>query len=726
MGLTNGGQGGTSSSDAMTSYTYFSYISSSTLSSLLSGTTYFNPQYLHECLMGSVPDYRVAFADRVYELLYNGGVLVEDSVKDYFTDIQGMMGTAMICESARWGDASSSSAYTINTWKTACTTAYNWLTDRVDTVIDNLRGLRITRSGSTSTVSNLSSTYFYPSFNPASFNTDLTYTTDASNYTAPTSAAGTTMQTYLLSDASSVLIDSSTITSGTTIYYTLDGSDPRESGGDVNSGALTYTAGSSEAAIIEAAAAVETEGALVNIRAYKASTGEWSALNYATVYAVDPTTVETVIPNVVINEVLTNPETLYTADYIELYNNESQSVDVSGWILIDSDISNLSSSDAKTYWISDNTSIAAGGTLLFDENDFSFGIKAKGEAVYLLMPDANGEYTDVNGAKYSLVDTVTVPASDADQAYGRVPDGTGDFAFLDSPSPGALNVQDDDDDEDTDEEEADATLVQTLLLDNSSGTWTATVNSESGETLNEWDSYELTFVISVSSGASKSATVSSFTFELSYYSNVFTANVDNQTTDADSPYIIVSESETGQSPLTISVKMGTNGYTLQPGESITLGSILFVPTDDQANGLLVNESLDNLGTLGSASLTVTDLSSASSVALSAAPIETAVRDVPFDLNDDGAVSMADFILFAQSFNAKTDETSLNAIDNTNLRTYAEACDFDDSGVVDMTDFIYFSQNFNRKVGDSITYPVAATAATASPIYLAVSPGFAMK
>ncbi len=58
----------------------------------------------------------------------------------------------------------------------------------------------------------------------------------------------------------------------------------------------------------------------------------------------------------------------------------------------------------------------------------SFSLDADGETVVLTRPDA------------STADRVEVPAVPADAAFGRMPDGTGAFAYLAAPTPGAANV----------------------------------------------------------------------------------------------------------------------------------------------------------------------------------------------------------------------------------------------------------------------------------------------
>jgi Lamin Tail Domain/CotH kinase protein/Bacterial Ig domain/Concanavalin A-like lectin/glucanases superfamily/Immunoglobulin domain len=98
------------------------------------------------------------------------------------------------------------------------------------------------------------------------------------------------------------------------------------------------------------------------------------------------------IAGVVINEILT-ASTLPAVDTIELFNPTAQAVALDGWYLTD-DVS-----DPWKFRIPDNTTIQAGGFLVFDENQFntgapgSFLLSSLGEQVYLFSADAAGQLT---------------------------------------------------------------------------------------------------------------------------------------------------------------------------------------------------------------------------------------------------------------------------------------------------------------------------------------------
>ncbi|UCG46478.1 MAG: lamin tail domain-containing protein [Phycisphaerales bacterium] len=147
--------------------------------------TYCTPQWIHQQLVAH-PEYRMKFADRAHKHLLNGGVLTRDSASERLNTRAQQIETAMIAESARWGDAKRSSPFTRdNHWRPAA----DWILDtfvpgRTNTVLDQLR-----------------SKGWYPSVEAPAF-----------NYQGGPAPFGFTL---------------TMAASGETIYYTLDGSDPR-------------------------------------------------------------------------------------------------------------------------------------------------------------------------------------------------------------------------------------------------------------------------------------------------------------------------------------------------------------------------------------------------------------------------------------------------------------------------------------------------------------------
>ncbi|MBI4910141.1 MAG: CotH kinase family protein [Acidobacteria bacterium] len=138
-----------------------------------------------------------------------------------------------------------------------------------------------------------------------------------------------------------------------------------------------------------------------------------------------------------ITEVMADNDSIYQdpdeagayEDWFEIYNPTASAIDMSGMYITDNP-------QNPTKWkVGDGVVIPAGGYLVFladseptqGPRHASFSLSADGESVSLYA--ANGT---------TLIDTVTFPAQKKDVAYGRV-NGTGDWTFLASPTPGQVN-----------------------------------------------------------------------------------------------------------------------------------------------------------------------------------------------------------------------------------------------------------------------------------------------
>ena len=116
-------------------------------------------------------------------------------------------------------------------------------------------------------------------------------------------------------------------------------------------------------------------------------------------------------------------------DWIELYNNGSQAIDLSGYFLTDD------AEELALWAFPAGTSIAAGGYLIIwaDEDleqeglHADFKLSAGGESVILS-----------NDGGTSIVDAIDYPDQEADISYGRFPNGTGAFQTMD-PTFNAMN-----------------------------------------------------------------------------------------------------------------------------------------------------------------------------------------------------------------------------------------------------------------------------------------------
>jgi len=136
------------------------------------------------------------------------------------------------------------------------------------------------------------------------------------------------------------------------------------------------------------------------------------------------TTDTTDVGVLVINEIA--PAPLDTEDWIEFYNSTSEAADVSDWVIGDNDVDLVRIGD-----LSEDSIVPAGSFLLVytkitdaNGNDVGFGIKKDGsEALYFKQPA--GELL-----------SITLPATNDGESYGRIPDGsdTWESGLVETPS----------------------------------------------------------------------------------------------------------------------------------------------------------------------------------------------------------------------------------------------------------------------------------------------------
>ncbi|MFV2067828.1 MAG: CotH kinase family protein, partial [Pirellulales bacterium] len=152
--------------------------------------------------------------------------------------------------------------------------------------------------------------------------------------------------------------------------------------------------------------------------------GKWYRWQGSTEFGGSPGRDGQQASGVVINEVVTRANADGTLpDAIELLNTTTNPIDVSGWYLSDSAI------DFLKYRIPDGTTVAAGGYLVVDENDFNptpdnpaanhFALSGtRGDDVWLVRADDEG-------AVVQLIDDVHFGASVIGESFGRT-DAAGD------------------------------------------------------------------------------------------------------------------------------------------------------------------------------------------------------------------------------------------------------------------------------------------------------------
>ena len=218
----------------MAPWQIYSWDGERTMESAGSTSTPTDPMGVRGALQGNT-EYQIRFADRLQKHFFNGGALTPAATKARWMKYANDLDRAIIAESARWGD----------TKGTLYTRDNHWLTEQ----------------------SRLYNTYF-PGRSNTVFNA---YNSLFPNTDAPVFRVnGTPQYGGEIPSGSTLTI---TATSGT-IYYTVDGSDPRLEGGAINTASTTaHRSGSTV-----------TLPASGPLRMRARSGSEWSALEESTFY----------------------------------------------------------------------------------------------------------------------------------------------------------------------------------------------------------------------------------------------------------------------------------------------------------------------------------------------------------------------------------------------------------------------------------------------------------
>jgi hypothetical protein len=246
-----------------------------------SNFTYSNPEGIHEDLTGNT-EYRMRFADIAQKHLFNGGAMTPTAAQALFDARAAQIAQAIVPDVSRWGQSSTN--HTLSQWNgrlNAIRTTF--FPSRPATLLGHLR----TRG-------------LFPSVNAPTF-----------------SQRGGSVGTGF----------SLTLNAGSqvgTIYYTLDGSDPRAIGGAIAGTAYT--------------AAIPING-VVKVRArFRSTAGVWSALDEVQFIAYPPATNADVVVTKVhyhpSNPTNTEEAAGFDSDadfeYLELMNISAGSVDLTG------------------------------------------------------------------------------------------------------------------------------------------------------------------------------------------------------------------------------------------------------------------------------------------------------------------------------------------------------------------------------------------------------------
>lgn len=197
---------------------------------------YMNPGWLHGALSNN-SDYRQRFIDRVAEVFAENGPLTNEQGLERWLKRKAEVEPAILAHSARWGDSKRpNDPFTVNDWDTAVSSVENNVfTDRAEIVFNQLLNIGLASDLELPTLSIETETVV-----PAG--TDVVVTPPANG----------------------------------TVYYTLDGSDPRAVGGTVSANAIPL----SSDGLIKINADVT-----LTLRVF--DNGEWSSIVIANYFVED-------------------------------------------------------------------------------------------------------------------------------------------------------------------------------------------------------------------------------------------------------------------------------------------------------------------------------------------------------------------------------------------------------------------------------------------------------
>jgi len=380
----------------------------------VSGISNFQPQWLHHRLISNA-EYRLRFADRAYKRFTTGGALSPAKCVNRFNARKAEVEMAIIAESARWGDAKTSQPRD---------KIEDWLPE-VNDLVNNFFPAR-----SDIVVSQLRSASLYPSLEP----------------TVVKESGITILEEKVVYTPLTIRLENPN--SRGQIYYTTDGSDPRQLGGTVSSKAVQAQNGST----------VGVSGSMI-FRSRILDGQTWSALKEVRFSAVMED-----YSNLRVTELHYHPADLVRSadtvdgkdlEFIELKNAGNGAMNISG-ITLDT---------AVYYRIPDGTMLPPKGFWVVaskpeefysyygmsPSGNFSGNLSNAGE--YLLITDKNGNRVfsftfsddspwpvEADGDGYSLVSKAADPSGNPDVAtYWKRSMNKGGSPFADDPVSTAID-----------------------------------------------------------------------------------------------------------------------------------------------------------------------------------------------------------------------------------------------------------------------------------------------
>jgi hypothetical protein len=238
-----------------------------------------SPQYLWFRLWQNA-EFRLRVADHVQRHFFNGGVFTTEGGRSMFMTRSNEIYRAIVCESARWGDSKRTVPFTRNDWLTEMRNiGGSYLNQRPAIVLNQLRARGL----------------------------------------FPTVAAPIFSQRGGLVTNGFLLYLTNVNPGSTVLYYTLDGTDPRQRGGAVSAGALVYAPGTGIPLTQQ-----------TTVRARVLSNTVWSAISEATFFPAQD------FSKLLITEIMYNPPPYNAAagdlfEFLEFKNSGPTEIELGGF-----------------------------------------------------------------------------------------------------------------------------------------------------------------------------------------------------------------------------------------------------------------------------------------------------------------------------------------------------------------------------------------------------------
>ena len=260
-----------------------------------------NPQWLHQQLMGS-SEYRLRFADLAQRHFFGDGALTGEAAIARWNARADEVREIILAESARWGDSKREPPYTTEDWRREIASVRNeFLPSRTALVFDQLKRTRRYAFGKPGDA--LADAPLYPAVDAPVFSHPEGESPNAFTLTAQAPSGGT-------------------------IFYTLNGADPRLPGGGLSAEAMEY-----------GAAGVPLAGYNRVKARVRADDGAWSALEEAEYFAgvASPAAAQIVVSEIHYNptepteaEIAAGFDNNDDFEFIELHNASNAAASLGG------------------------------------------------------------------------------------------------------------------------------------------------------------------------------------------------------------------------------------------------------------------------------------------------------------------------------------------------------------------------------------------------------------